>query len=102
MTFGANFLVHWYFHVPNLILAALIYLLLGRLIVALVFGAASDNVLFRLFDIATRPVLKVVGAITPRIVPGAFVIVFAIMWLIAARIALFVGVSATGVRLSMV
>ena len=45
--------------------------------------------------------LKGVGAVTPRLVPAGLVIVFAVAWLLAARIALFVAVSATGVRLSM-
>jgi hypothetical protein len=33
-------------------------------------------------------VMKAVGAITPRMVPTALVIVFAIMWLLSARILL--------------
>jgi hypothetical protein len=34
-------------------------------------------------------------------VPAGLVIVFAIAWLLAARVGLFFAVSATGVRLSM-
>ena len=30
MTPSESFLTHWYFHVPNLILAALMYSLIGR------------------------------------------------------------------------
>ena len=41
MTPRANFLTYWYYHVPDLILAALIYLLLARLLVALIWDA--DN-----------------------------------------------------------
>jgi hypothetical protein len=36
----------------------------------------------------TDPVVRTVGAITPRVVPSGLVIVFAIMWLLGARILL--------------
>src|SRR4029453_4693415 len=98
---SASFLTHWYYHVPDLILAALIWLLIGRLVLTLLVGADRGNPILRLLGPATGPLVKAVGAITPRLVPAGLVIVFAIAWLLAARIALFVAVSATGVRLSM-
>lgn len=101
MTSGASFLAHWYYHVPNLIMAALIWLLLGRLALALVLGPRSDNAVVRLLYGITNPVLAGVGAITPRLVPAGLLIVCAIVWLLAARVALFVAVAATGARLSM-
>ena len=96
---GASFFAPWYYHVPNLILAALIWLLIGRIALALLLG--RGNAVVRLIEAVTNPVLKAVGAITPRLVPAGLVVVFAIAWLLAARVALFVAVSATGVRLSM-
>ena len=96
---GASFFAPWYYHGPNLILAALIWLLIGRLVLSLLLG--RGNAVVRLIEVVTSPVLTAVGAITPRLVPAGLVIVFAIAWLLAARIALFVAVSATGVRLSM-
>ena len=101
MTSGASFLAHWYYHVPNLILTALIWLLIGRLVLSLFPGPGRGGAIVRLLDVATRPVLEGVGAITPRLVPARLVAVFAVAWLLAARIALFVAVSATGARLSM-
>jgi uncharacterized protein YggT (Ycf19 family) len=98
---GASYFAHWYYHVPNLILLALIWLLIGRLVLSLVLGPGRGNPILRLLEAVTGPVLKVVGAITPRLVPAGLVIVFAIAWLLAARVALFVAVSARGVRLSM-
>jgi len=96
---GASLFAPWYYHVPNLILAALIWLLIGRLVLSLLLG--RGNAVVRLLEVVTSPVLGAVGAITPRLVPAGLVIVCAIAWLLAARIALFVAVSATGVRLSM-
>ena len=96
-----GFLAHWYYHVPNLILAALIWLLVGRLILSLVVRRGGGRSGIRLLDAVTDPLVKAVGAVTPRLVPAGLVIVFAIAWLLAARIGLFFAVSATGVRLSM-
>lgn len=101
MTPGPSLLAHWYYHVPDLTLAALIWLLIGRLVLDLLPGRGSDNLLVRLVVGVTEPILKTVGVITPRVVPPIVVIVCAATWLLAARIALFVAVSATGVRLSM-
>jgi hypothetical protein len=42
----------------------------------------------RVLAAITNPVVKAVGAITPRVVPSALVVVFAIMWLLSARILL--------------
>jgi hypothetical protein len=89
---NVGFLAHWYYHVPNLILTA----------AELAAGRPTDpvalctqrrrQVRIRLLDAVTDPLVKAVGAITPRLVPAGLVIVFAIAWLLAARIALFFAV----------
>jgi|SRR5688572_14275470 YggT family protein len=96
MTPTQSFFAHWYFHVPNLILAALMYTLIGRYILSLFLPA--DAVIVRVFSSVTNPVVRGVGAITPRVVPAGLVIVFAIVWLFAARIALFLGLALMGFR----
>ena len=83
---SASSLSYWYFHGPSLLLAALVYLLLARLVLW-PFVAAGTPVM-RVLATITNPVLKAVGAITPRAVPAALVVVFAIMWLLSARILL--------------
>jgi hypothetical protein len=83
---NASFLSYWYLHLPSLVLAAFVYLLLGRLILAPFLGA--DNPVMRMLAAVTNPVVKAVGAITPRVVPSSLVIVFAILWLLSARILL--------------
>jgi hypothetical protein len=98
---NVGFLAHWYYHVPNLILTALSWLLAGRLILSLFVRRGGGRSGIRLLDAVTDPLVKAVGAITPRLVPAGLVIVFAIAWLLAARVGLFFAVSATGVRLSM-
>ncbi len=101
MTPRANFLTYWYYHVPDLILAALIYLLLARLLLVLIWGADSDKLMVRVLERVTDPVLESVAAITPRAVPRGLVIAFAVVWLVTARLALFIAVTARGVRLTL-
>jgi uncharacterized protein YggT (Ycf19 family) len=96
-----GYLAHWYYHVPDLILAVLVWLLIARLVLDLLPGRGSDNLLVRLVVGATDPIVACVGFITPRVVPPLLVIACAAAWLLAARVALFVAVSATGARLSM-
>jgi uncharacterized protein YggT (Ycf19 family) len=83
---STSFLSYWYLHVPSLLLAALIYLLLGRLILAPFLR--SDSFIMRVLVAVTNPVVRTVRAITPRVVPSPVVVVFAIMWLLSARILL--------------
>jgi uncharacterized membrane protein len=81
-----GFLTYWYLHMPSLVLAALIYLLLGRLVLTPFLH--PDNPVMRVLNAVTGPVVKGVGAITPRVVPSVLVVVFAIIWLLSARILL--------------
>jgi hypothetical protein len=83
---NANLFTYWYLNLPSLLLAVLIYLLVARLVLSLFLRA--ENTLMRVLGAVTNPVVKTVGAITPRVVPSPLVIVFAIMWLLTARIIL--------------
>jgi hypothetical protein len=101
MTPGPSLLAHWYYHLPNLLLVLWTWLLIVRLVLSLAMAEGRRHGAVRLLVALTDPVLKAVGAITPRLVPRSIAMTFAIVWLLAARIALFVAVSAKGVRLSM-
>lgn len=96
MTPSQSFFAHWYFHIPNLVMAALTYTLIGRFVLSLFLE--EDRVIVRVFSRVTDPVIKTVRAITPQIVPGGLLIVFAIVWLFVGRIALFFGVALMGIR----
>jgi YggT family protein len=91
-----SLVTHWYFHIPNFLLAAAIYTLIGRYLLSVFFGLDSDRVLMRVFRNVTDPILKVVAMVTPKIVPGGLVIVFAVAWLMALRMALFLAFALTG------
>jgi len=96
MTPSQSFFAHWYFHVPNLAMAALAYTLIGRYILSLFL--AEDRLIVRVFRSVTNPVLQTVGFITPRIVPLGLLIVFAIVWLFVARVLLFYVLALMGIR----
>lgn len=98
MSASDSLFTHWYFHLPNFILAAAIYTLIGRYLLSLVFAADSDRVVLRVFRNITDPILKVVALVTPKIVPGGLLIIFAVVWLLALRMALFLAFALAGLK----
>lgn len=94
---GASFTSHWYLQIPNVILAVLVYLLVARGLLSLALDRAGG--ILRPLRIATDPVLAAIGAITPRIVPVAFVLIFAVIWLSIARGALLFAATLLGASL---
>ena len=98
MTASESFLAHWPFHLPNMVLAALFYTLIGRAILAMLFRLSPERVMMRAFARVTDPVLHAVAAITPRVVPPGLVLVLALVWLLLLRMVLFVTAVAFGMR----
>jgi YggT family protein len=95
---GTNPLItYWWFHIPNFALAALMYTALGRFVLSFVFDPESKNYIWRFFVWLTNPVLNLVGKVTPRAVPPLVVLLFAVVWLFAARAALLIAVSLIGI-----
>jgi uncharacterized protein YggT (Ycf19 family) len=90
MSISDQFFQHWYFHIPNLVLAALIYTMIGAFILGLLFGKDSNAVIVRVFANITDPIARVVRTITPAIVPNGLVLVFSIVWLMALRMFWFI------------
>lgn len=90
MSASDSFFTYWYFHLPNLVLAAVMYTLVGRLLLSMFFEPGSSAVIWRVFTQITDPFVRLVGAVTPRIVPPPLVVVFTIVWCLALRMALLV------------
>ncbi|TIV11798.1 MAG: YggT family protein, partial [Mesorhizobium sp.] len=44
-----DFWSYWYFHIPNFILAAVMYTLMGRLLLGLFVPESWDNYIWRFF-----------------------------------------------------
>jgi uncharacterized protein YggT (Ycf19 family) len=90
------FWTYWYFHIPNYVLAALIYTLLGRLTLALFVPPDWPNYIWQAFLRLTNPILAAVATITPRMVGPVMLILAAIFWLFALRIVLLAVLVAAG------
>lgn len=84
-----SFWSYWYFHIPNFVLAALMYTLLGRMVLGLFVPAGWDNYIWRFFCRTTDPYLKLVRFITPSVLSHGVVMVFGVLWLMAARLGWF-------------
>ena len=93
---AGTILDHWYFHLPNFILATLFYTLLGRVLLGLVVDAGSTNFIWRFFCRLTDPVVGAVALVTPRAAPPVVVWLFALVWLFAVRAALFFVLATSG------
>jgi hypothetical protein len=91
-----DFWAHWYFHIPNYILAALVYTMIGRLILGIFVPHDWDNYIWRAFRRLTDPVVAVVAFVTPRVLPPVVVMIFTVLWLSVARVVLAVGLNAAG------
>jgi hypothetical protein len=80
----------WLFTMPNYLLAAAMYTLMGRYLLSLFFKPDSELVIWRVFCQLSDPILHTVRAITPAMVPSGLVMVLAIVWMILLRLMLLV------------
>lgn len=90
------FIAQWWFHLPNFVLAALMYTMLGRFVLSFIFEPESTNYIWRAFVWLTEPVLRAVRFVTPLAVPHMLVLLFASVWLLAARVALLILFASVG------
>jgi hypothetical protein len=85
---STSLITHWYFHLPNLILAALMYTLLGRALLGLLVGPESSNYIWRFFCLITDPVIAILTPITPKATAPVVLWLFGVVWLFWLRVAL--------------
>jgi uncharacterized protein YggT (Ycf19 family) len=81
-----HFWSYWYFHIPNFVLAAVMYTLIGRLVLGFFVPENWDNYIWRFFRLITDPFVKVVRFVTPQLLSHTVVIVFAVLWTMAIRL----------------
>ena len=91
-------MTYWLFQAPNLLLAAMMYTLVGTFLLSLFFPPESEKVIWRVFAQVTRPAVRGASLVTPRIVPERLLVLVAAMWCLMARLALFFGFVALGLR----
>jgi uncharacterized protein YggT (Ycf19 family) len=89
-------LQYWYFHLPNFVLAAIMYSAMGRLLLSFFVPENWQNYIWRALVRLTEPALKLVRFITPSGVPQPVVLIFLVLWLMLARVAFFLAMGAAG------
>ncbi|GGE93393.1 YggT family protein [Stappia taiwanensis] len=86
----------WIFHLLNFALAALMYSLLGRIVLTAWLGGGSANFIQRAFVRLTDPAIAAVRLVTPASVPTGLLLAFTLIWLIIVRVALVAGFASAG------
>ena len=84
----SSLIAHWYYHLPNFVLAALMYTLLGRVLLALIVEPDSSNYIWRFFCRVTDPFVGVVALVTPKAAAPVIVWLFGFVWLFWLRVLL--------------
>ena len=79
-------LPYWYYHLPNFVLAALMYTLLGRVLLSLFLDHDSQNYIWRFFCRITDPVVAAVAFVTPKAAAPVIVWLFGVVWLFWLRV----------------
>lgn len=83
-----HLIAYWYYHLPNYLLAVLIWTLLGRFLLGLFVPEDWDNYIWRFFRAVTDPVLRATRAITPSFMVEGLLPLVAVFWLVVLRILL--------------
>jgi hypothetical protein len=81
---------YWYFHLPNFVFAAVMYTLIGRLLLSFMAPPNWQNYIWRAFLRITAPVVGAVRVLTPAALPDVIVVIFAVFWMMILRIAWFI------------
>ncbi len=85
---GGSLFTYWYYHLPNFVLAALMYTLLGRALLSLFLDPDSSNYIWRFFCRVTDPVVAAVALVTPKAAAPIILWLFGVVWLFWLRVAL--------------
>src|SRR5262245_11508332 len=83
-----QFIAYWYFHLPNFLLAALMYTLLGRALLGLIVAPNSSNYIWRFFCRITDPFIALITPLTPKAAAPVVIWLFGVAWLFWLRVGL--------------
>jgi YggT family protein len=81
-------LPYWYYHLPNFVLAVLMYTLLGRVLLSLFVDADSPNYIWRFFCRLTDPFIAAIAVVTPKATAPVVLWLFGVVWLFWLRVIL--------------
>jgi YggT family protein len=80
------FWTHWYYHLPNFVLAALMYTLIGRALLGLIVQPDDSNYIWRAFCRLTDPAVRLVALVTPKAAAPVVIWLFGAVWLFWLRV----------------
>jgi hypothetical protein len=83
-----QFLAYWYYTIPNFLLAAVMYTIIGRVLLSMFFDPDSKNYIMRFFVRVTDPFINFFGAVTPKATAPVVLWLFTFVWLFWARVAM--------------
>ncbi len=81
-------LPYWYYHLPNFVLAVLMYTLLGRVLLSLFVDADLPNYIWRFFCRLTDPFVAAIAVVTPKATAPVVLWLFGVVWLFWLRVIL--------------
>lgn len=81
-------LPYWYYHLPNFVLAVLMYTLMGRVLLSLFVDADSPNYIWRFFCRLTDPFVAAIAVVTPKATAPVVLWLFGVVWLFWLRVIL--------------
>ena len=88
MNTANTLLSSWLYIVPNFLLAALMYTLLGRALLRLMVDPESKNYIWRFFVRVTDPFLMLIRPLTPLATAPVILWLFGVVWLFWLRVLL--------------
>jgi uncharacterized protein YggT (Ycf19 family) len=95
-------LAHWYYFVPQYLLAVLMWTMAGRFLLGLFVPQDWGNYIWRFFRRLTDPVLAAVRPITPSFMIEPLLPLVALWWLLVLRVGFEVLMGRLGLRPSLV
>lgn len=90
------FLTYWYYHLPDYVLAVLMYTVLGRVVLSLLIDMDSSNYIWRFFCNLTDPVVALVAKVTPKAAAPVVLWLVSFVWLFWMRLLLLILYRVTG------
>lgn len=81
------FWTYWYYHLPNYVLAAVMYTLLARFVMQFFAPPTWDNYIWRWFLRLTNWAIAVTRVATPRVIGPSLLPLFAALWIFFLRLA---------------
>jgi hypothetical protein len=92
-----SFLANLHFHLPNFLLAAVMYTLLGRALLNLFVDQDSTNYIWRFFCRLTDPIIAIVAQVTPKATAPVVLWLFGFVWLFWLRVAFLYAYALLGI-----